>query len=400
MKRYLKNFKFSESFISSSIYECLAKKWKRTDTSYFFAEYIQKFGLCNDSVHTIAKKCKLIMLDAVSRSKFYKLIKLISSDIYKDIINRDITLTPIKYEVRIDKSNRKEREIGVSSIKQQILDYVAVNACKKMFLAKIGFYQCASLKGKGQLFGKKAIASWLRKDKSGTKYAYKCDIKKFYPSINHDNIKKFLKRDIKNKDVLYLLFKLIDTYNKGLCIGSYLSQYLANYYISYAYHHITEHSYVLRTHKDGNISRENYVKHILFYMDDIVLFSSNKRYLKNAMEDLKKYLKDFLFLEIKPNDRLFKVDGNRIDMMGFVITRDYIIIRKRIFKRICKIIRKIRKKKHMSFHQAKSIVSYNGWIKHTNSYHFVQKHKIDKIINNAKKVVGKYEKSNFCRQTA
>ena len=136
-------------------------------------------------------------------------------------------------------------------------------------------------------------------------------------------------------------------------------------------------------------------------MDDIVLFSSNKKYLKRAVDDLKKYLKDFLLLEIKPNDRLFKVDGDRIDMMGFVITRDYTIIRKRIFKRICKIIRKVRKNKgFMTFRQAKSLISYNGWIKYTNSYNFKQKYNINKIMYNAKKVVSNYEKINIYRKTA
>ena len=148
--------------------------------------------MCGEDLHTIAKKCKAIACDKESRSKFDGLIQKISLDMYNDITNRNIALTPIKYEKRIDKSNHKEREIGISSIKQQVFDYIAVNACKEMFLAKIGFYQCASLKGKGQLFGKRAIESWLRKDKSGTKYAYKCDIKKFYPSINHDNIRNFI----------------------------------------------------------------------------------------------------------------------------------------------------------------------------------------------------------------
>lgn len=401
MKRYLKNFKFSPSFITFCIYECLRKKWKRTDTSYFFAEYILKFKLCEEDLHTIAKKCKAIACDKESRNKFDGLIQRISLDMYNDITNRNIALTPIKYEKRIDKSNHKEREIGISSIKQQVFDYIAVNACKEMFLAKIGFYQCASLKGKGQLFGKRAIESWLRKDKSGTKYAYKCDIKKFYPSINHDNIKRLLSRDIKNKDVLYLLFTLIDSYNKGLCIGSYLSQYLANYYLSYAYHYISENSYTIRNHKDGTHSRENHITHILFYMDDVVMFSSNKKYLKRAVDDLKKYLKEFLLLEIKSDDRLFKVDGDRIDMMGFVITRTHTIIRKRIFRRICKIIRKVRKYKgFMTFRQAKSLISYNGWIKYTNSYNFKQKYNINKLMYNAKKVVSNYEKSNIYRKTA
>lgn len=249
--------------------------------------------------------------------------------------------------------------------------------------------------------GKTAIESWIRKDKANTKYVYKCDIKKYYPSIDHDNIKKLLTRDIKNNDVLYLLYTLIDSYEKGLCIGSYLSQYLANYYLSYAYHYITEQSFSIRKHKDGTVSIENHISHILFYMDDIIMFSGNKKYLKRAVDDFVKYLNDFLLLNIKDNSRLFKLDGDKIDMMGFVMDREHTVIRKRIFLKICGVVRKIRRNHYkMSYGQAKRIVSYYGWIKHSNSYNFVKQYDIDKITNLAKKVVSENEKSKFQREAA
>lgn len=53
----------------------------------------------------------------------------------------------------------------------------------------------------------------------------------------------------------------------------------------------------------------------------------------------------------------------------------------------------------MTFRQAKSLISYNGWIKYTNSYNFKQKYNINKLMYNAKKVVSNYEKSNLYRKT-
>ena len=65
---------------------------------------------------------------------------------------------------------------------------------------------------------------------------------------------------------------LIATYGDvGICIGSYLSQHLANYYLSYAYHYIEDNCFYTRRGK-----RINSIDHKLFYMDDIILFSSNK----------------------------------------------------------------------------------------------------------------------------
>ena len=55
----------------------------------------------------------------------------------------------------------------------------------------------------------------------------KADIKKCFPSINHGLLMNFLNKRIKNDDLLWLIQTLIDTFEQGLSIGSYLSQYYA-----------------------------------------------------------------------------------------------------------------------------------------------------------------------------
>jgi RNA-directed DNA polymerase len=201
-----------------------------------------------------------------------------------------------------------------------------------MFMAKIGHFQCASIPKRGQVFGKKRIEQWIRKDYKNCRYYYKCDIKKYYPSVNIDSLKKFLRRDIKCEDILYIINFLLGTYKDGLCIGSYLSQYLANYYISYAYHHITENSYSFRAKKNGEKVRINNASHVLFYMDDIIIFSSSVKLLDRVVRDFTHYIHDVLFLKIKEGDGVFRTRTTKVDMMGYCVSIKNTIIRPRLRK--------------------------------------------------------------------
>ena len=380
MRRYLKDFNISLEFVRNRVYKCLdTKRWTRADTSYFLAGYmkevIERKGRRVD-IHFLARRIRNIAYTQ-KRWILYPLVDYISIQIYKEIINRRIKLPPIEYQIRKDHSNYKEREIGVSSIKQQVYDYIAVGICEEMFLKKIGTYQCASLKDRGQIYGKTAIEKWIRRDIKQCRWVYKCDIKKYYPSVDHNAIMNKLKRDIKNDNVIYVLETLINTYKQGLCIGSYLCQYLANYYLSYLYHYL-----------DGFKS----ISHKLFYMDDIILFSSNKRKLRNAVSKMKKYLKNELGLELKDNEILFKLDSRPIDMMGYKIYIKRTTIRKRIYIRATRVLRKI-KNPSLSLRLAYKCISYYGYIVHSNSELYKRKYKVYKKLKYAKEKIS-YETKN------
>ena len=270
-----------------------------------------------------------------------------------------------------------------------------------MFLNKIGTYQCASIKGRGQTYGKKAIEKWIRKNPKKCKWVWKGDIEKFYPSVPHDKLKKLLKRDIKNSIVIYILFTLINTYIKGLCIGSYLSQFLANYFLSYAYHYLSEKCFKIRHKRNGTIQRVRLLHYVLFYMDDIVIFGSSKKHLKLCIKALKRYLCVYLGLKIKCNEQLFKLDSRPIDMMGFKIYTFKTTIRKRIFKRANKLVSKYRNPKRlMSLKDARSFMSYKGYFDNSNSFKYKLKHKFKRISECARKVIRNENKSFVYTETA
>lgn len=352
MKRYLSNFELTYEFVKDSVYDCLdgsttgSSRWKRRDTAMFIAEYVLKYKKshgCIDNISLYEGAKKVHKLAVEEREKLYP-----------------------------------------------IVDYIAVNSLKNMFLAKIGHYQCASLKFKGQLFGKQAIETWIRTNPKKCKWIFKADIKKFYPSVSHDILKNYLKRDIKNKDILFLVYRLIDSYEEGLCIGSYLSQYLANYYLSYAYHYVTEMLYSERRGK-----RQNLVSHALFYMDDIILLSSNKKHLKKASMMLERYLNDKLGLSLKSTYQLFPLDSRPIDMMGYKIWTYKTTVRKRIFKNANKVFIRNKGKDEISLEDSYKAVSYYGYFKHTYSKKYIKKVKLDKTLKNAKEVISNESKSKL-----
>ena len=409
MKRYLKDFKLDVQFVEDAIYECLngcgnsRKRWKRLDVAHFLSEYLISFGRSrglnrHDLAHYIHD---YIMSHDDFKSSFTNLIHDIAVSIYNEIDTQSIKLKPIVYQSRIDVSSGKVREIGLASVKQQVYDYIAVKACKHMFLNKIGTCQCASLKGRGQIYGKKAIEKWIRKNPKSCKWVWKGDVKKFYTSVPHDRLKELLRRDIKNDTVIYILFTLIDTYDTGLCIGSYLSQFLANYFLSHAYHFLCEKCFKIRHKRDGTIQQVRLLHHVLFYMDDMVIFGSSKKDLKLCVKALKKYLCGYLGLKIKCNEQLFKLDSRPIDMMGYRIYTFKTTIRKRIFKRANKLVSKYRNPKRlMSLKDARTFMSYKGYFDNSDSYLYKLKHKFERIFQTAREVIRNESKGNVYRKAA
>lgn len=190
--------------------------------------------------------------------------------------------TTIRYFNRVEPISGKHRVIGRESVHHQILDHVAIDAMRPMLDAKIGRWQTASVEGRGTIDARKAIKRWTRQRSS--RWFVKLDVRKCYPSIDRAILKRLLAKDIGDKTLLRLAYHLIDQYagTQGLNIGSYASQWLANYYLSYAYHFATERLAKLRRRRDGTVVRHRLVTHVLFYMDDILLIGRGKADLRTA----------------------------------------------------------------------------------------------------------------------
>lgn len=195
------------------------------------------------------------------------------------------------------------------------------------------------------------------KDVENTRYCLKIDIRKFYPSIDHDILKQVIRRKIKCKDTLWLLDQIIDTAD-GVPIGNYLSQYFANLYLSYFDHWIKE---VVG------------VKYYFRYADDMVFLHKDKAFLHGLLVQINDYLHQYLNLELKSNYQVFPVDVRGIDYVGFVFRHSHTRLRKSIKKNFCRAAAKLNKRSNISEKEyMMGLCSWLGWVKHSNSQHLLR----------------------------
>ena len=203
---------------------------------------------------------------------YYREVKMIDKNpdfylkqIQEMLINETYEVSP--YTVSIINDKGKDRELRkLPYYPDRIIQWAIMLQIEKIFMDVFISSTCASLAGRGIHTASKKIRRYLKEDPEGTRYCYKIDVKHFYPSINHAMLKKLLRKKFKDTKLLRLLDKIIDSSGGevGIPIGSYLSQYLANFYLAYFDHWIKE---------------ELGVKYYVRYMDDIVILHNSKEYL-------------------------------------------------------------------------------------------------------------------------
>jgi len=201
-------------------------------------------------------------------------------------------------------------------------------------------------------------------------YCLKIDIKKFYPSVNHDILKGIIAKKIKDKDLLWLLNEIIDSAS-GVPIGNYLSQYFGNLYLSYFDHYSKE---ILKA------------KYYYRYCDDIVVLSNSKEKLRELLKAMRIKV-DPLRVTIKENWQIFPIDKRGIDFLGYVFFKNHILIRKAIKQRFIKNLIKIAKSDILPSTKVTSgSMSFVGWMKLANTRNLVKKY----FTKNVQSLVIKY----------
>ncbi len=271
------------------------------------------------------------------------------------------TYSPSPYvEMKIyDGARKKERIIYKPQFyPDQIIHWALMQQIEVFMRRGLYHWCCASIKGRGLHHGMRKLKNILIEDRKNTKYCLKLDVKKFYPNIDKECLKSKFRKLFKDNDTLWLIDQIIDSVESGVPIGNYTSQWFANFYLQDLDHFIKE---------------ELKIKYYIRYMDDMVLFSSNKKNLRATKTEIDKYIAPE-HLKIKENWQLFKTDSRPLDFLGYRFYRGYTTLRRANFLRIKRRIKKISKKQKLNFHDACAVLSYNGWIIHSNCYNYTQKY--------------------------
>lgn len=243
----------------------------------------------------------------------------------------------------------KEREVFcLPYFPDRIVHHAVMNIIEPILIKVFTADTYSCIKGKGIHAAAASLKNAL-KNIPGTQYCLKLDIKKFYPSVDHNVLKAILRRKFKDRDLLWLMDTIIESAS-GLPIGNYLSQHFANLYLTYFDHWIKE------------------VKGISYYFryaDDIVILSDNKAFLHQTLADITAYLHTELKLTVKSNYQVFPVAARSIDFVGYRFYHTHVLLRKSIKKSFARMMAKRK--------NAQSIAAYNGWAKHCNSIHLLKK---------------------------
>lgn len=248
----------------------------------------------------------------------------------------------------------KEREIYRLPYSDRIVHHAIMNILEPIWVSVFNSSTYSCIKGRGVHGALNAVKKDIASDLEGTKYYLQMDIRKFYPTIDHEILKGIVRKKIKDKDLLLLLDEIISS-APGVPIGNYLSQYFANLYLAYFDHWIKE---------------EKKVKYYR-YADDMVIFSSNKESLHQLFQEIKAYLFDNLKLEIKGNHKVCPTDNHGLDFVGYVTRSTHVLMRKGIKQAFARRVAKKANKKTLS--------AYYGWAKHCNSTHLLKKLKYYEI---------------------
>ncbi len=219
--------------------------------------------------------------------------------------------------------------------------------------------------GKGQHAGSKRCMQWVRQ----YRYCLKCDVSKFYPSIDHGVLKSIIRKKLKDPILLKFLDEIIDSVpnGKNVPIGNYLSQWFGNLYLN---------------ELDTYVKQEKRIKPYLRYCDDFILFSNDKRELHAIAAEIKDFLGGKLLLRLSKCEVFPVTQG--VDFLGYRhFPQGYILVRKstakRVKRRMSSVLNELKSGRVTVERATARVASTEGWLRHANTRHFSLSLKLAKI---------------------
>lgn len=251
----------------------------------------------------------------------------------------------------------KERTIKALPFKDRVLQH-AVNSVVEPIFSK-GFYEhsYACLVGKGAHKASKTLKKWIYNTRGKNMYYLKCDIAKYFDSINHTILIEILERKIKCKDTMELLKHIIENDSKvGIPIGNLTSQTFANIYLN---------------EFDNFIKHALKIKYYIRYMDDFIILKESKEEIHIILKHIEEFLISRLGLRLNHKTRISKIYEG-IDFVGYKHYINRVNLRRSTWVRqkrnIKRMFQKFEKNKISYEDVEKSLYSILGHIQHADAY--------------------------------
>jgi len=247
----------------------------------------------------------------------------------------------------------KPRNIHKASVRDRLLHHAIYRKLypffDRTFIADS--FSCRIGKGAHKALNRfRSVVFKASKNNTKTCWVLKCDIKKFFANIDHDILMNVLRKYIPNKDVLWILGKVIGSFpgsdgKIGLPLGNLTSQPFVNIYMN-EFDQFVKHG----------LKARYYIR----YADDFVLLSEDRNWLKEQITAIDNFLQRELRLILHPQKIFIKTLFSGIDFLGWVHFPDHRVLRATTKKRM--------KKKIGEAFKVETINSYFGLLRHGNTY--------------------------------
>ena len=255
----------------------------------------------------------------------------------------------------------KERLIRTLPIRDRVVQRaihdVLYPIYNKMFIDDS--YACR--KYKGTHAGADRVTMYIRQlEKTGKiVYCLKCDIHKYFYSIDREVLKGIIKRKIGCEGTLWLLSLILDSSPEeiGIPLGNLTSQLFANIYLN-----------ELDQHVKHCLKKRFYIR----YMDDFLILSNNKAELAETKLQIEIFLQERLGLLLNHKTQIFPVGPRAVDFLGYRIYSQYRLLRndsKKRFKKKVKLFQTLYRQGDMDWSAIRSSIhSWIGHCSHANTY--------------------------------
>ena len=246
--------------------------------------------------------------------------------LHNDLRNKSYKHSSYEY-FRI--TDPKVRDIHKASVRDRLLHHALHRVLYPYFDNKFSFdsYSCRLGKGTHKAVERfKEFAYIESKNHTRTIWVLKCDVRKFFATIDHEILKDILERYISDNDICWLLNQIIDSFEPikkgtGLPLGNLTSQLLVNIYMD---------------EFDQFVKRKLKIKHYIRFADDFIIFLRDKSDLSTVYRYIVDFLQNELALSIHPDKVFIKTLSSGLDFLGWVHFSDHRILRTTTKRRMMK----------------------------------------------------------------
>jgi hypothetical protein len=217
----------------------------------------------------------------------------------------------------------KKRIICAAPFAERVVHHAVMNICAIDFDNRQIPYSYACRKNRGTFAAVEQAAVYQKK----YQWFLKLDVRKYFDSIDHEILFEKLQGMYKDKHLLNLFRKIIDSYHAGdgtgVPIGNLTSQYFANHYLSFADRQAVE-----------QLRIPAYVR----YMDDMLLWANDKSELLEKGKQFTRFIREHLKMELKPF--VYNKVEHGLPALGFLLYPNRIRLNKRSRQRFSTKLRR------------------------------------------------------------